>query len=327
LVNKFRINRREFDHPFTISSQALSNGPHTLRVEAVNGTYRKNKTIDDRVFNVDNVPLQAAFVRQDSEPKVFQGRTLHLQFQTNKEIKTAQVKTLAKSFDCVPESAHSSVYEAFIPISCEENPNEYLLTVDIEDKVGTRQTLENKFQVIAYPFKKQSLTFDPLAIKREEEAGLGQQELKEKLEAIVAQSPKEKMWQGRFCVPLDMTMVTCDFGTIRTTKEKGRYMHKALDLGARKKSVIWASQNGIVALKERYAQTGNTVVIDHGCGITSMYCHLDSFANIEVGQRIEKGNPVGIMGKTGFATGDHLHWEMMVDSIAVDPMQWTKNNF
>jgi hypothetical protein len=327
LVNKFRINRRDFDYPFTISSQALSNGPHTLRVEAVNGTYHKNKTVEDCVFNVDNVPLQAAFVRQESEPKVFQGRTFHLQFQANKEIKFAQVKTLSKVFNCVPESVHSSVYEAFIPISCEEIPNEYLLSVDIVDKVGARQTLENKFQVIPYPFKKQMLTFDAAAIKKEEESGLTPQDLKLKLEDIARNSPQEKLWQGVFCVPLDMTTVTCDFGTIRTTREKGRYMHKAVDLGARKKSIIWAAQDGVIKLKDRFAQTGNTVVIDHGCGVSTMYCHLESFSNINVGQRIEKGNPIGVMGKTGFATGDHLHWEMLVNTVAVDPMQWTKNSF
>lgn len=327
LVSNFRINRREFEHPFTISSQALNNGSHVLRVEAVNGTYKKNKTIAERTFNVDNIPLQTAFVRQDSELKAFQGRTLHVQFQANKEIKSAQVKTLSKTFDCVPESVHSSVYEAFIPVSCEEAPNEYLLSVEITDKVGARQHLENKFQVIAFPFKKQALTFDAVAIKKEEEAGSDQQMLRAKLQELAVQSPKTKLWQGSFVVPIDMTTVTCEFGTVRTTREKGRYAHKAVDLGARKKAVVWAAQDGIVVVRDRYAQTGNTVVIDHGCGINTMYCHLDSFSNIEVGKKIEKGNPVGIMGKTGFATGDHLHWEMLINTVPVDPMQWTKNNF
>ena len=115
LVNKFRINRREFDHPFTISSQALSNGKHSIRVEAVNGTYRRNKVIEERAFYVDNNPLQAAFVRPDTQLKVFQGKTLHVQFQVNKNIKTAQIKTLAKIFDAFPESSQSSIYEDIFP--------------------------------------------------------------------------------------------------------------------------------------------------------------------------------------------------------------------
>ena len=53
----------------------------------------------------------------------------------------------------------------------------------------------------------------------------------------------------------------------------------------------------------------------------------EDFADIEVGQKVAKGNPVGTMGKTGYAQGYHLHWEMRLNNIAIDPMQWTKANF
>lgn len=326
LVNKYRVNRKEFEHQCAINSQPLALGKHTLRVEATSGSYHRGKTVQEYIFDVDNTPLQAAFVRSGSD-KVFQGRTLHVQFQVNKDIQSAQVKTLSQTFDAVPESKHSPVYEAFIPIDCEENPNEYLLSVDIKDRVGNIQVLENKFQIMPYPFKRQTLTIDAEFVKTEAEKGLEQKLLLEELMKITQQSPKEKRWHGAFCVPTDMTVLTCDFGTIRTTKEKGRYMHKAVDLGARKKSVVWAAQDGIVVVKDRYARSGNTVVVDHGCGVLSLYCHLDSFANITVGERVDKGNPLGVMGKTGFATGEHLHWELLVNNIQVDPMQWVKPNF
>ncbi len=93
------------------------------------------------------------------------------------------------------------------------------------------------------------------------------------------------------------------------------------------KSVVWASQAGTVVLKERFAFNGNTIVIDHGHGILSLYCHLDDFAQISVGDRIAQGNPIGTLGKTGYASGYHLHWEMRVNNIQVDPMQWTKPAF
>jgi len=130
-----------------------------------------------------------------------------------------------------------------------------------------------------------------------------------------------------FCVPLDMTALTCEYGTVRTTKERGRYMHKAVDLGGKKRSVVWAAQDGVVVVKDRFERSGNTIVIDHGCGVLTLYGHLDTFANIQLGQRIEKGNPIGIMGKTGFATGDHVHWAMLVNNVEVDPMQWTSHTF
>ena len=64
--------------------------------------------------------------------------------------------------------------------------------------------------------------------------------------------------------------MTCDFGTIRISQEKGKYTHRAVDLTNQPKSVVWAAQSGIVKIKDRYAMTGNTVVIDHGWGIITI---------------------------------------------------------
>ena len=58
-----------------------------------------------------------------------------------------------------------------------------------------------------------------------------------------------------------------------------------------------------------------------------MYFHLEDFANIEVGDNVQKGNPVGKLGKTGYASGYHLHWELRVNNIPVDPMQWINSTF
>ena len=93
------------------------------------------------------------------------------------------------------------------------------------------------------------------------------------------------------------------------------------------KSVVWATQNGVVVHKGRYASSGNTVVVDHGWGLLSLFFHLEDIADIKVGTKVAKGNPLGTIGKTGYATGYHLHWEMRINNIPVDPMQWTKQNF
>ncbi|MBP7854421.1 M23 family metallopeptidase, partial [Candidatus Babeliales bacterium] len=144
------------------------------------------------------------------------------------------------------------------------------------------------------------------------------------LEQLSKRSPQEKMWSGLFDVPLVMKGITTDFGVIRTSQERGRKVHKALDLIADPKSVIWASANGVIVLKDRFTHSGNTVVIDHGCGVLSMYYHLHDFTDIAVGQKVKKGHPLGRMGMTGYASGDHLHWEIRVNNIAVEPMQWTQ---
>jgi murein DD-endopeptidase MepM/ murein hydrolase activator NlpD len=327
LINKFKINASSCEHPFFISTRTLTNGVHTLKAEVINGTYNQSKTVQEVTFCVDNTPLQAALIRPENDYKVLQGRTLHIQFQINKEIKSAKVHALSNSYPAFQEAKNSPIYECFIPIACEEIPNEYLLTVDINDHVGNTLALEAKFQIVAFQFKKQNLQIDPAKVQEEKEAGIAAVQLEADIEKLITQSPQQKLWQGIFYPPIDIKAVSTEYGTIRTTQERGRYAHKAVDVLNTPKSVVWATQDGIIILKDRYGHSGNTVVIDHGYGILSLFYHLDSFAEIKVGDKIKRGNPIGTLGKTGYASGYHLHWEMRINNIPVDPMQWIKPNF
>lgn len=326
LLHDFSISAHG-NHPFTIPTRAIVNGQHMLRVEFVDATYGKNRTAIDRLFYVDNQPLKAALMRSDIDMQVFQGRTLHVQFQVNKDIRDAKVHTLSQVYDCFAESKNSSIYECFIPIACEETPNEYLLSVDVTDNVGNKVTLDTKFQIVLYPFKKQALNVSKEKVQESKALGRSIAEREQVMQELAANSVPEKLWRGTFCTPVDIDRVSCEFGAIRTTQEKGRYMHKALDLLSAPKSVVWATQSGVVACKERFEDTGNTVIIDHGRGLLSLFCHLEDYADIKVGQKIALGNPLGTLGKTGYATGYHLHWEMRMNNVAIDPMQWTKSTF
>jgi len=328
IVNKFKINKKEFEYQLPVPGKSLPNGRHKLKIQITDGSYKKNTTVQEYTFVIDNTPLQAAFVRPATEFKVFQGATLHIQFQSNKEIKEAKINIFAKTYECTPESQSSLIYECFIPVPCEEIPNEYPLTIEVLDKTGNYITLNSKLQVMPYPFKKQILSVSREQIKMEEEVSNKQQLLETELDDLYKKSPKQKLWQGgEFYIPIDMSRISCGFGTKRITQEKGCYMHKAIDLAGVPKTVVWAPQDGIVVVKNRYASSGNTIVIDHGLGIFTLLFHLDNFANINVGDKVKRGNPIGTMGKTGYATGYHLHWEMRINNIPVDPMQWTKYDF
>ena len=256
----YRLSSKQHTYPFTIPTKTIANGAHSLAIEITDSTFHKNKAEIKYNFIVDNMPLQASFVRSDADYKVFQGRTLHVQFQVNKPIKSAKVNALATTYNCVMESQKSPIYECFVPIPCEEAPNEYLFSVEIADHVGNAVTLDNKFQIIAYPFKKQNLQVSSETVEREKKVDLAMADLENQLQKLAMESPQEKLWRGAFCTPIDISKVTCDFGTVRTTQERGRYMHKALDVINMPKSVVWATQDGIVAIKERYAFSGNTVV-------------------------------------------------------------------
>lgn len=328
LVTKFNMVYRQEDHPFVIPTKTIANGSHELAIECYDTSYHKNRTQLKCGFTIDNVPLQGALVRTDATQKVLQGRTLHVQFQTNKEIDHAFASILSNKYECFPESKGSLIYECYVPISCEEQPNEYLATVDLVDKVGNTLCLDNRFQIVAFPFKKEFLHVSPEKVKEEEALGTDSARFEDEIKKLVSQSPREKLWRGSFCTPIDITRITCDFGTLRTTQHRGRYAHKAVDVINMPKSVVWAPQDGIVVMKERFALSGNSIIIDHGWGIISLFFHLDDFApGVNLGDKIAKGRPLGYLGKTGYASGYHLHWEMRINNIPVDPMQWTKPTF
>lgn len=324
----YKIGKSSFERPLQIPTSQLANGKHSIKISLLSGT-RQSRTVErEYEFFVDNLPLHAGFVEKDHQFKVFQGRTLHIQIQTNKVIKKAVVATLSKEFACVQENENSTIYECFIPVGCEETPNEYPFVVTVEDYIGQRSILDGALQVMAFPFKKQVLhKIDPAVFEAEKQQGKPQQEFSDLMERAARESMPKKLWHGSFYVPLNMTAITCDFGVRRVSQERGFYIHAALDLVGPSKCVVWADADGIVICKDRYEITGNTVAIDHGCGVISFMCHLDNFAQIEVGKPIKRGQPVGKMGKTGYATGDHLHWELRVNNVQIDPMQWTKNDF
>lgn len=326
LARDFHIAAYE-RYSFLIPTKTVSNGQHVLKASLIDTRFSKNQSLIETSFFVDNQSLQAVVLKPEDVLRVFQGRTLRIQVQVNKQIESIMGTFLSQKYNFFPESEHGLVYETYIPIDCQEAANEYLATIAITDKVGTVVTLETKVQIVAFPFKKHTLQVSDQKMEEEEQLGADNQAFENKMIELSKNSIKKKLWKGIFCLPMDFTKITCEFGTIRTTQKKGRYAHRAIDAISAPRSVVWAPQNGIVVLKERFAFTGNTVVIDHGYGVLSMFCHLDSFSKINVGDSIVQGNPIGTMGKTGYATGYHLHWEMRIGNVPVDPLQWTRASF
>lgn len=322
LKNLKWVGAKTFELPVSTDVAELSDGTHQLEVVAIDASYHKNKYAEKFEFIVDNSPLRAAFIESDF--KVEQGHTLHIKIQSNKKLAKADVDFSSMKFSCFPDSKNSTVYECFIPIEPETASNEYPICAFLEDEVKNSVKLTSQVQVLAFQFPKQKgFTVKKEKLDEEKEMSASQKVLDEALSRWMEQSPKEKLWLGKFELPLNVRRMTTPFGEIRMTSELGRYMHKGVDLIDLPKSVVWASQKGKVIIKDRFAISGNTVVLDHGLGVFTLYFHLDTFADIQVGDMVKKGNPIGRVGMTGYANGYHLHWELRVNNIAVEPLEWT----
>jgi murein DD-endopeptidase MepM/ murein hydrolase activator NlpD len=327
LAEPHAIGRKNFEAPCPLDTTVLADGLHTLKITVKDAAFHVHTAEKEIPFIVDNAALTAAFVRPDKVYKVFQGQTLHVQFQANKLIKEAFITLPSGQYSCMQEGQNAPIYECFAPIGSEEKPSEHLFTITVIDRVGNSAKLEGKIQVVMFPFSEQLLAVGKEKFEKEAALGKPEKQLEEDLLRITKNSPKKKLWTGAFDKPCNLKGVSTAYGTLRTTHERGKYRHNAVDLLAPPKSSVWASQDGVVALIDRYAHSGNTVVIDHGYGVISLYFHLETVAKIAVGDAIKKGQPVGTLGMTGYASGYHLHWELRINNISVDPMQWTLYDF
>jgi murein DD-endopeptidase MepM/ murein hydrolase activator NlpD len=128
---------------------------------------------------------------------------------------------------------------------------------------------------------------------------------------------------GRFRLPVTSFRYTSLFGDRRTFAysdgNTAGAIHNGVDMAAPTGTPIAAPARGRVQMATNRIVTGGTVVIEHLPAVYSMYYHLDSIS-VEVGDIVESGDLIGTVGSTGLSTGPHLHWEVRVSGVAVDPM-------
>jgi murein DD-endopeptidase MepM/ murein hydrolase activator NlpD len=146
----------------------------------------------------------------------------------------------------------------------------------------------------------------------------------QEIKKICQQTENRPLWSGPF-LRLPNSKPMASFAELRTYwhdgKEIDRQVHLGVDLASLAQSPVPAANSGKVAYAGPLGIYGNTILLDHGCGLFSMYSHLSSL-KAEVKKEVKKGDILGHTGVTGLAGGDHLHFSMLVNGYFVNPIEW-----
>jgi murein DD-endopeptidase MepM/ murein hydrolase activator NlpD len=210
-------------------------------------------------------------------------------------------------------------------------PGVYPLRIDAILPDGTIQTYEQNILIISGNYTTlESLVVDPYFI----DPTVTEPEQKQ-LEEITLPSTPTKYWQGQFISPAiayaETTYPTSRFGNQRTyigqgTDLKINWWHTGLDFGGGVGLPITAPAAGRVVFAALLTVRGNATIIDHGWGVFSGFWHQSKF-DVQVGEMVEQGQVIGEVGGTGRLTGPHLHWELWVNGVQVDPLDWLNQTY
>jgi len=146
----------------------------------------------------------------------------------------------------------------------------------------------------------------------------------EKIKDACSSSVPEQLWHGKFG-RMGRSVTKAGFAEHRTyyynDKEVDQQVHLGIDLASVRHAEVRAANRGKVVFADYLGIYGNTVILDHGLGLFSLYSHLSQIG-VVAGDLLEKGEMLGATGTSGMAGGDHLHFSILVNGILVDPLEW-----
>ena len=207
------------------------------------------------------------------------------------------------------------------------DPGLYPLRIDITLPDGSLQSFEQMVLVASGNYLTESLTVEPATI---DPAVAGPEDAW--LLSLVTPVTSEKYWQGMFQLPVanDPYCVKSKYGNRRTYNGGAlSSFHSGIDFGVCSSTHpfdIYAPADGVVMFTGLKTVRGNATIIDHGQGVYSGLYHQAEIY-VAVGDHVTAGQLIGKIGDTGRVTGPHLHWDLWVNGIQVNPSQWLNEIF
>lgn len=260
------------------------------------------------------VPLPIAPALVLSADSVEQGDTLAV------AVANLATGTLRGTFAgvTIPFFSYGEGAVAVLGIPAQKEPGSYLLSIAVADRNVFVQEVEVKARKFPVTELKTTPELEeqghtPVAISQN--VAVENMQLKSAFISI----PGARFTQP-FVYPLDRIEVVGAYGNVRVSGGVGM-RHYGVDLEATMGTSVHAMNDGVVRLAKRFTDYGNTILIDHGAHIFSMYLHLSEF-KVNAGDTVRRGEVIGLSGNTGYSLAPHLHFSVNVGGVSVDSLRF-----
>lgn len=258
-----------------------------------------------------------------SAPESGQGSLLLIDLKSTKSLAEVQGEWGGRSVPLWSEKPDENQRKGLLAVDLEKPPGEYELKLTGQKADGEKISCSTTVTVRKGQFATEKLQVGKQFVEPSAEQIKRADEERQKLRDIFDRVTPERLWDGKFRIPLDGVTTGSNFGRRRILNGNPGSPHSGTDLPGATGTPVHAAQRGRVALAEELFFAGNTVVVDHGLGIYTFYGHLSEI-DVKVGDVLENGTVLGKVGATGRVTGPHLHWGLTVERARVNPLLLVK---
>ncbi|HVU12649.1 MAG TPA: LysM peptidoglycan-binding domain-containing protein [Phototrophicaceae bacterium] len=261
----------------------------------------------------------------DVEPLVFtEGETGEIRIKTTSGVQVAGTFLNQTLHDATEDDSGSTDHFLLVGIPVGTQAGIYPLALTVTDLSGTTSPLSANIQVVSGNYVRERIQLAP-GLDDLLNPTLQNNEIAQ-LTSITSNFTPTRYFDGLMGLP-NSSPLSSPFGNLRSYNG-GAYatFHTGTDFAAAPGSPIIAPADGKVVFVGPLDIRGNATIIDHGWGVFTIYCHQTE-QEVQVGQMVTAGQIIGTTGSTGRVTGPHLHWELWVDGVPVDAMQWVTESF
>ncbi|HHH48145.1 MAG TPA: M23 family metallopeptidase [Gammaproteobacteria bacterium] len=195
--------------------------------------------------------------------------------------------------------------------------------IPLATKPGPQQLTPAQGTPLSFTVQAKDYATQHLTIKNKRKVNPNPQDMqriraeRKRIDAALEHWRQAPVVETRFILPVEGRL-SSPFGLRRYFNQQPRKPHSGIDIAAAEGTPIRAPASGTVIDTGNYFFNGNTVFLDHGQGLVTMYCHM-SRIDVEPGQTVRQGETIGAVGQTGRVTGPHLHWGVSLNDARVDP--------